>query len=112
MECTLAALITCFNLSGLYVDSGLSWQDVGEPEFHQRAGVINHDWGAQTVLYRDVTIGPENPYGRISLGYEVEFRSFSWRVEASHISSIATNEDRGINSVSLSARWFPFGGRR
>lgn len=111
MDCTLAVLITCFNLSGLYIDSGLSWQDMGEPRLQSRSEVIAHDWGMETAVYGVWTDKPTNPYGRVALGYEVNFQSLTWRLEASHLSSVLTNGDRGVNSVSLSARWYPFRSR-
>lgn len=111
MDCTIAALIACFNLSGLYIDSGLSWQDMGESRFQSRSEVIAHDWGTETAIYNAWTDNPANPYGRVALGYEVSFQSLTWSLEASHQSSILLNDDHGVNSVSLSARWYPFRSR-
>lgn len=111
MECTLAALIACFNLSGLYIDSGLSWQDIGEHRGqwrsfeHRSASVI------ESGTYLAKSDSGENPYGRIALGYEIRFPSLTWRLEASHMSSLATDRDHGVNAVSVSARWYPFGVR-
>lgn len=112
MECSLAALIACFSWSNLYVDGGLLYQDGGE-HFTTRnvASAIVVDGSNVTQMdamsIRDINEA-RNPYGRLSLGYQIDFSNVSWRLEASHISSIATSEDRGINSIAISARWFPF----
>lgn len=116
MDCTLAALVACLSWSNLYIDSGLSWQDAGIYEHYEayrseriirdgieESGSTNEVWSAHTAA---------NPYGRLAIGYEIEFSQFKVRLEASHISSIATNQDRGVNAISLGARWYPFRGGR
>lgn len=100
MECTLATLIACFSWSGLFVDTGIAYQDKGE----QWSGYFHptDKEPYKTANWR------HNPYGRFGLGYEIQFRTVRWSIEAIHVSSIATNEDRGVNSIGISARWFPF----
>jgi hypothetical protein len=116
MECALAslhALIACFNWSNLYIDGGLSYQDVGVTVVQQH-WVENYIYisdfaPAHTSRYSESARSPaENPYGRIALGYQIDFRHVSWSIEIQHISSLATDRDRGVNSVQLRARWFPF----
>jgi hypothetical protein len=113
MECSIAALIACFSWSNLYVDTGLSYQDAGiyqsYEEFNSERTVIdgletNSGWtDAKWQAHK-----AENPYGRLVLGYEINLKPITWRIEASHTSSLAGTHDRGINSVTVSARWFPF----
>lgn len=101
MECTLAALIACFSWSGLFVDTGIAYQDHGEQwrygiyEDGQMTRVVSADW-------------KRNPYGRFGIGYEVSVGRFTWTLEARHVSSLAEGDDKGVNSISLGARWFPF----
>lgn len=112
MECSLATLIACFSWSNLYIDGGLLYQDGGEHYTSREiASAIVVDGATVTQtdahsIYSDNTA--QNPYGRLSLGYQLDFGNMSWRLEASHISSVDTSEDRGINSLAISARWFPF----
>lgn len=116
MDCALTTLIACFSWSNLYLDSGVSWQDAGiEHHYQQRS----HDYIERRGLTEEVWTderwqvrSAENPYGRIAFGYEIGFRSLTWRIEAAHVSSIAASHDRGINSVSIGARWYPFRGAR
>lgn len=116
MDCTLATLIACFRLSGLYIDSGLSWQDAGVYSEFQRYSteriVTNGVVETGATLQRWQDHSAVNPYGRLAIGYEVSFPRMTWRIEASHISSLAINTDRGVNAISIGARWYPFGGRR
>jgi hypothetical protein len=112
MECSLFALIACFSWSNLYVDSGLLYQDGGEhyTTRHIASAVVvdGSNISQMNALSIRTANTARNPYGRLSLGYQIDFGSMSWRLEASHISSVATTTDRGINSVAISARWFPF----
>lgn len=112
MECSLAALIACFSWSNLYIDGGLLYQDGGE-HFTTRnvasAIVVDGDRISQLDAMDVQSVNEaQNPYGRLSLGYQIDVNNTSWRLELSHISSVATSEDRGINSVAISARWYPF----
>lgn len=92
--CSLYALIACFSWSNLYLDTGLIYEDVKYVEVNP--------------VTLDVASVPSNPLGRASLGYELRFDSLSIALEASHTSSLATSADRGVNSISLRARWYPF----
>lgn len=112
MDCSLAALIACFSLGGLYIDTGMSYQDAG-------VYTVYHSDSASTVVSDGLietnsssqefrTNSASNPYGRLSLGYQIDFSSVTWRLEVSHVSSLATDKDRGVNSIKIGARWFPF----
>jgi len=113
MECTLATLIACFSWANLYIDGGLSYQDRGDThvvsnleQFERRLpnGVIESGTEMVTRVY-DVRY---NPYGRLALGYQLDFGSLVLSIEGAHRSSLKSDDDRGINSVQLRARWFPF----
>ena len=113
MDCTIAALIACFSWSNFYVDGGLSYHDAGPL-------VIEKRWVDTYVYVSDLAPDQSmryeerpyrvaaNPYGRLSIGYQVELQRVTFSVELSHISSLDTNKDRGVNSVAFKARWFPF----
>lgn len=49
-----------------------------------------------------------NPYGALAFGYDIKWRAIVIDLQLLHQSSLATNEDRGQNSVRLSVRWYPF----
>jgi hypothetical protein len=108
MECTLAALIACFNLSGLYIDGGMQFTDTDV----QRTGyftTVNHEGNAiETVITPFSYMADESPYGRLALGYQLEFKAVTLALELSHTSSLVTNEDRGTNAIGIKARWYPF----
>lgn len=108
MECTLAALIACFSWSNFYVDGGLSFQDVGTPRQEWRTHVYNGPAVIETRTQLETIDDPYNPYGRFALGYQLDFKSVTISLEASHVSSLDTDADRGINAISLKARWYPF----
>lgn len=109
MDCTLATLIACFNLSGLYLDGGLQFNDYDtlRPGWTDSVTITTPSV-TETISYQTLVSERDNPYGRIALGYELRFQSISWRVEASHLSSLASNDDHGLNAISISARWHPF----
>lgn len=102
--CSLFALISCFSWSNLYIDGGLQYEDISVPRSEMRTtvGLVE----TVTALYE--WEDDQNPYGRLALGYELKFHSMTWRVEASHLSSINTGTDRGVNAIGISARWYPF----
>ena len=109
MECTLAALVACFSWSGFYVDGGLAWQDTGMPRTEYREVIYQGDNGLNLTLYDDIVrYEKQNPYAFGALGYQISFRNFAISLEASHRSSTASGRDKGINSIGLRARWFPF----
>jgi hypothetical protein len=109
MDCTLATLIACFNLSGLYIDGGLQFNDYDtlRPGYTDSV-TINGPGVVETISFQTAIAERDNPYGRIALGYEISFPKVSLRLEASHLSSFASDSDRGLNAISLSARWYPF----
>jgi hypothetical protein len=111
MECALSALhalIACFSWSNLYIDGGLKFQDFTVPRTEMRT-TVNHGGNAiETVIAPYSWLDDQNPYGQLAIGYEIRFTSVTWRVEASHLSSINTGTDRGVNAISINARWYPF----
>lgn len=105
MECTLATLIACFSWSGLYVDSEVTVLDRGVQTY------INRDWWVRDGQWNERTRingRADNPYGRVSIGYQLQFPSVTLSFQAEHTSSLATTDDRGVNGLSIKARWFPF----
>jgi hypothetical protein len=113
MECTLATLIACFSWSGLYVETGVQAQDFHPTRYYSEttispvmsnAGVTNQMTGLRN--YEDQLGG--NPYGRFAIGYDVEIGRLAWSLELLHVSSLVSNKDFGVNSVSLNVRWRPF----
>jgi hypothetical protein len=106
--CSLFALLACFNWSGLYIDGGLQFNDYDTLRYGFSDSVtINGPGVSETISYQTAIPERDNPYGRLALGYEVSFPNVSLRLEASHLSSVTTS-DKGLNAISLSARWYPF----
>jgi len=108
MDCSLAALIACFSWSNLYIDSDVSMLDTSVPHQEWRNFESHHDGIIETGGSMVTVDDPYNPYGRLAIGYGLEFRAVTLSLEVSHISSIATNRDRGVNALSLRMRWYPF----
>jgi hypothetical protein len=112
MDCTLAALIACFSWSGFYLDTGISYQDRGETLISEYDFAVVDEAGGEIpeLRYRltQYTDRVHNPYVNVALGYEVNFRAVSIRLQGSHTSSVATGQDKGINAITLGARWYPF----
>lgn len=100
MECTLATLIACFSWSGLYVDTAISAQD---------AGIAFDVYDGRQWSFRDTS---QNPYGVFAIGYSISFKSIDLALEASHRSSFALEDDKGVNAVTLRMRWHPFRANR
>jgi hypothetical protein len=94
MECTIAALIACFNWSNFYFDGSLIYNDINYIEINP------------TTL--EIAAVERNPFGAAAIGYEMRFRNVTLSFEAVHVSSLQTNEDRGVNSLQFQARWYPF----
>lgn len=107
MDCTLATLIACFHMSNLYVDTGLLAQDASFPHMETHTHVNTLPGAIETVTEREMTMRSANPYGRLAIGYGIDFRSVSLSMELAHVSSLATDSDRGVNSLQLRARWYP-----
>lgn len=118
MECTFLSLIACFSWSGLYLDATTEYIDsrdrrYTESYYGESLNVFNAGTG-QEYLQRNVVrelSSPErevsNPYGRASLGYEIDIRSLRIDVSAFYQESLKTS-DRGEAGASLKVRWFPF----
>jgi hypothetical protein len=108
MECTLATLIACFSWSGLFIDTGIQFQDRGNAAYYQFETwrLVDSEWVGE--YFTQTADRPDNPYGKIGLGYAVDFGSVEIELEVHHTSSMSTGTDKGINSASLSMRWFPF----
>lgn len=109
MDCTIATLIACFSWSNLYLDGGLQYNDYDtlRPGFTDSVTIATAS-AVETISYQTAIAERDNPYGRIALGYELAFSSVSLRLEASHLSSLASDDDHGLNAISFSARWYPF----
>lgn len=110
--CSLHALIACFSWSNLYLDGGMAWADAGvfiEQVRLDHAYTVG-DTGQFAVTTTSTVYSHEarNPYGIVALGYQIDMKSVSWSLEASHQSSTQTGRDRGVNSIVLKARWRPF----
>lgn len=111
MDCaiaTLQTLIACFSWSNLYVDGGVQYNDYEMPRTEWTTPItITGPNAVETISYQSVETERENPYGRLALGYEIALQSVALRIEASHVSSFAA-DDRGLNSLTFSVRWYPF----
>lgn len=107
MECGLATLAACFSLSGFYVDADLSYLNTDIPRRDWHVTEIRHAWGVETVINSSLNDRPANPYGRLAIGYQIELRNVTMSLEGWHLSS-TKDSDRGIEGVSVRARWFPF----
>jgi hypothetical protein len=121
MSCTLATLKLCLSLSGIYVDSGLEYHDVGEwrsQPYTQTVLAQSYSEGGQTdshpvqfTTYRSIN-SPQNPYARIGAGYQADIEIGRSRLILSagwwHDSSIASGSDRGVNAYAIGAKYFPF----
>lgn len=108
MECTLATLIACFSWSGLYVDTHVTALDKTFPHQEWRVSQHQGDGVIETIGRYEWTDRADNPYGGVAIGFAVPIRNVTISAEMSHISSLRTDGDRGINAVSLRARWYPF----
>ncbi len=109
LTCTLQTLIACFSWSSLYVDGGLIWQDSATPHLEWVTRSTSTPSGAiETVTALEMIDEPLNPYGNLSIGYELQFRNVTLALEATHTSSLETNSDKGINAIGIKARWYPF----
>lgn len=112
MMCTLATLLSCFHLSGFYIDSALIHSDAGEGHFADQSTKPNDSTPWYTTDQRTFhkwTFEPQNPYVRIAIGYDVQWSArWSTRLDYSHESSIATSRDRGAERLTLGLTWRPF----
>lgn len=106
MDCVLTALLTCLSWSNLYLDAGLSLQDRGASDM--RYTYSGGPSGPQLASIKRTYDEPMNPYGRFALGYEIDFGRFKLVFDLSHISSAADGDDKGVNAIAVSGRWYPF----
>jgi hypothetical protein len=106
--CSLFALLACFNWSGLYLDGGVQFTDTDVQRTAYFTTVNNEGNAVETVITPYSYMADESPYGRFALGYQIEFKSVTLALEASHTSSLTTSEDRGTNAIGIRARWYPF----
>lgn len=112
MNCALATLAACFHLSGLYVDASAGAFDAGVEATRQYVAVYAERYGTPVLAayYQDgFDRAVLNPYGRLAVGYRVSFESADFYLEASHVSSLATDSDRGRNALMVGVRYYPFG---
>lgn len=109
MECTLATLIACFSWSNLYLDAHVTALDKTFQHQEWRVTEIRGDGVIETIGRYEWTDRADNPYGGVALGVALPFRNITVSAEVSHaLSSLRTEGDRGINAISLRARWYPF----
>lgn len=109
MECTLATLMACFSWSGLFLDSSIQVQDAGIAYNYtfETWELRGQQWEntRREDIFSDTS---QNPYGSVAIGYVVDFPTAQLSLEARHTSSLALEDDKGINSLQLRLRWFPF----
>lgn len=108
MECTLAALIACFSWSNLYIDVDLVAFDKTFQRQEWRVDEIRGDGVIETYGRYVWTDRANNPYVSPGIGYQLQLANWTIAAEVRHLTSTATDSDRGLNFVSLKARWFPF----
>lgn len=122
MECTLATLITCFSWSNLYLDATTDFIRDRDPRHVESVygeslyvfPVNGNESFLQRNMIREISRNEreiESPYGRMSLGYEVDLRNVRIDVSAFYQESLAVS-DRAEVGASVRVRWFPFGGVR
>jgi hypothetical protein len=116
MTCTLATIAACLSLSNVYVSTGVGFQDSGVEQFgYVTTEHVSHSpFGAhrQTETRHGYSHEAINPYGSLAIGIRIEFSpEFLATIEGRHDSSLASNDDRGVNSVRFQLFWFPWGAR-
>lgn len=118
MECSLAALIACFSWSNLYLDASTDFIREREPQylesFYGEDLYVMPANGSEPFLQRNIIREISrndreihSPYGRASLGYELDVRSLRIDVAAFYQESLSI-KDRGEVGASVKVRWFPF----
>jgi hypothetical protein len=106
MSCTLATIAACLSFSNLYVDGGVAILDRKDMQIRPVGTVL--DITGRTLYDVAIADTARNPYGRFSLGYVMDMDHLVLTLEGSHLSSIAAPRDRGINSLEMRLRWYPF----
>lgn len=107
MSCALATLAACFSLSGFYADAAIQHSNFGEARYYY----TSYQDSAHDYRYATIDNSPTNPYGRLAIGYDIEFKLATFRLEWSHESSLATSRDRGEERVTIGLTVRPFGRR-
>lgn len=108
MECSIAVLMACFSWSNFYVDAHVTAIDKTFPHQEWRVSEYRGNGVIETTGQYVWTDRPNNPYGGVALGFELPFSNLRISAEVSHmLSSMRTDEDRGINAISLRAKWYP-----
>ena len=118
MECSLAALIACFSWGNLYLDTNTDFIQERQPRFTESfygedVRVLRGGDGESFLerhMIREISRNERevfSPYGRASLGYELDMRSLRIDVSAFYQESLAVS-DRGEVGASFKVRWFPF----
>lgn len=108
MDCSLVTLMACFSWSNLYVDAHVTALDKTLPHLEWRVTETRGDGVIETIGRYELTDHADNPYGGVALGLDLPFKSLTISAEVSHmLSSMRTDGDRGINAVSLRAKWYP-----
>lgn len=113
--CSIAALATCFTLSGLYLDLGGEALKSAEREFNTELTAAYHVMQENSEFSENrytITIDSydkrvSNPYAMMSIGYEVNFESVRIDAQAFYRES-ASVHDTGERGIAIHARWFPF----
>lgn len=101
----MEALLCC-----LYLETNLSILDVSLPRIETVTSVNATKHGViETTKFSRISDRSANPYGRVTLGWETpvdvpKFGKVHLSLEASHMSSLSTGIDKGINSISVGAR--------
>jgi hypothetical protein len=110
MECSLAVLVACFSWSNLYVNSDLVVFDQGVQtySYNERAYIWRDNQIAFVNSWDTTNSRANNPYGRFSIGYEIDLGGLVLGFQAEHTSSVTDSDDRGVNGLAIKARWYPF----
>ena len=106
------------SLSNIYIDGSLAYSTYGEGRMVSRTtqyDYIMNKYGEKirtipyTVTQYQFDNSAQNPYARISIGYDIQW-SPKWltRLDLSHESSIATGQDHGEERITLGVVWRPF----
>lgn len=118
MECSLAALIACFSWSHLYLDTTTDFVRDREPRFTESfygeplyvMPANGNEPFLQRNIIREINRNEreiQSPYGRASLGYEIDLHDWRIDVSAFYQESLSTT-DRGETGASIKVKWFPF----
>lgn len=104
--CSIHALIACFSWQNLYLDGGVSYQDSDFPHQEWITRVHHLPGVTETVSQFEMVDDAYNPYGRISLGLEVPFRSMTLSAEAFYSGSMDDKGAPAVKGFTVKARWY------